>query len=334
MEKRKALLVINLGTPDRPEKKDVRRYLRQFLNDHRVIDIPWLAQKLLVNFIIIPFRVANSTRLYKMLWTTEGSPLKVYLDRLTEKLRTRLEGKYHIYKAMRYQKPDLKVTLEKIYTDNIDELIVFPMFPQYASSSTGSVADKVFTIVKKWEAFPQIRLISNFYSHPAFISAFANKILQYNPSGYEHIIFSYHGLPVRHIHKIHPGINCENCICENEMTSFGTFCYKATCYETTRLLTSKLNILKSRYTVSFQSRLSKNWLTPFTDKLILELAQKGTKRILCVAPSFVADCLETTVEIEYEYHELFKKYGGEQLTLVKSLNDSNEWVDAIAEIIQ
>ena len=333
MKNHKALLIVNLGTPDKPQKKEVRKYLTEFLNDRRVIDIPWLLQKILVNLIIIPFRLKNSTRLYKRLWTEKGSPLLVYLDNLSEKLKDRINDKYRVYKAMRYGKPNLKNTLREIKNNNIEELVLFPLFPQYASSTNGSIIEKVFKEINTWEAIPGIKVIGQFYNHPDFINAFAGLISKYDPMNYDHIIFSYHGLPERHLNKIHPGHNCSDCQCVNGLPEHGKLCYKAACYETTRLLTEKLNIPKEKFSVGFQSRLSKNWLSPFTDKLITDLAKKGAKKILVTAPSFVADCLETIVEIEYEYDILFKENGGEKLTLVKSLNDTDLWADAIVKIV-
>lgn len=333
MNKKKALLIVNVGTPDSPNKKDVRRYLREFLNDRRVIDIPWLLQKILVNLIIIPFRTGKSAKLYKKLWTKNGSPLLYYLYNLSIKLQQKLNGKYTVYKAMRYGNPDLIKTLEQIKKDNAEEIVLLPLFPQYASSTSGSIIDEVLKRIRKWETIPKLRIINQFYNHQSYINAFVKTIKQYDIKDYDHVIFSYHGLPIRHIDKVHPNIKCENCTCEKEMPLHGSLCYKAACYETTRLALKDLQIPENKYSISFQSRLSKNWLAPFTDELIIELARKGAKKVLITAPSFVADCLETTIELRYEYNLLFQQYGGEQLTLVESLNDSDEWTEAIADII-
>ncbi|HEX2934990.1 MAG TPA: ferrochelatase [Bacteroidales bacterium] len=330
---KKALLLVNVGTPEKPEPKAVRKFLTAFLNDKRVIDIPWLFRKILVNLIIIPFRVMKSTALYKKLWTPEGSPLLLHLLSLKDKLSQLLAGKYDVYACMRYGEPSLKEGLAQLKKRNTDEIIVLPLFPQYASSTTGSVTEKVFEIVKKWEAIPDIRVIDRFYSHPAFISAFSSQIGKYNPQWFDHIIFSYHGLPLSQIRKIHPENNCNGCSCEQSMPECGTWCYKANCYETTRLLVKTLNIPDHKFSVAFQSRLTRNWLSPFTDELIKEQASKGNANILVVAPSFVADCLETIVEIEMDYKQLFIEHGGRNLTLVKSLNDSDEWASAIVDII-
>ncbi|MFW6289412.1 MAG: ferrochelatase [Mariniphaga sp.] len=331
--KKQGLLVVNLGTPDEPGKKEVRRYLTEFLNDPRVIDIPWVLQKILVNLIIIPFRVGNSTKLYKRLWTADGSPLLIFLNNLVDKLANELGSKYRLYKAMRYGKPRLTETLEQIRKDGIEELTILPLFPQYASSTTGSIVEKVFGIIKKWEAIPGVKVIGQYYDDPMFVKAFAGQIAKYNLKEYDHVIFSYHGLPNRQINKIHPEHPCEGCTCSKEMPEFGALCYKATCYETTRLIAKELNLPEEKYTVGFQSRLSKNWLSPFTDEVVTDLAKNGAKKVLITAPSFVADCLETIVELQYEYKLLFKEHGGQELTLVESLNDTDEWVGAIAKLV-
>jgi len=215
-----------------------------------------------------------------------------------------------------------------------DKIIVLPLFPHYASSTSGTAIQKVLSIINKWEIIPELKIIHQFYNNEEFIDAFATNIMKYGIENYDHILFSYHGLPYRHIHKVHPLHTCQRCACETQMTNFGTSCYKATCYETTRLLADKLQISEDKYSVAFQSRLSKNWLNPFTDELILQKSKMGMKKLLIVAPSFVADCLETNIELGLEYKELFFEYGGEQFDMVESLNDSDKWVDAIFSIIQ
>ena len=330
--KKRALLLVNVGTPDAPDKKAVRRFLKAFLNDPRVIDIPWLMRKILVNLIIIPFRVGKSSGLYKRLWTKNGSPILLYLNSLAEKLQSKMPADCKVYGAMRYGNPSLVNALQQIKNDGIQEVTVLPLFPQYASSTTGTVVAKIFKETAKWQAIPAIRIVDQFYDHPAFINAFANRIKSFNPESFDHIIFSYHGLPERQITKIHPSVPCQNCNCTSEISAHATFCYKATCYATTRLLINQLGVTAQKTTTSFQSRLSKNWLAPFTDDTILALAQKGDKRILVVAPAFVADCLETIVEIE-DYHLLFKKHGGQELVLVPSLNDEDDWVNGILVIV-
>ncbi len=331
---KKALVIINIGTPDQPEKKAVKRYLTEFLNDRLVIDIPWLLRKILVNLIIIPFRVSKSTALYKRLWTKEGSPLLKYQTNLANKLDEKLGTSVDVFSAMRYGNPSIKSVFKKVAKANYQEVIVFPMYPQYATSTTLSTELKVKEVVQELNLDLNIRIIEQFYNHPFFIKAFTSKIKDCNIASYDHIIFSYHGLPERQVNKIHQGIESATCTCHLQMPEHGKKCYKATCYETTRLMANDLGIKKSFYSVSFQSRLSKNWLTPFTDHNINELLKQGKKNILVVAPAFVTDCLETIVEIGYEYKQDFIQNGGEQLELVESLNDEEHWADAIIEIAE
>ncbi len=332
-EKQKAVLLVNVGTPDGPGTASVRRYLSQFLNDKRIIDIPWFFRKILVNLIIVPFRSPQSAKLYRRLWTSEGSPLLLNMEKFAAGLRRELDSSHHVYTAMRYGNPSLAKALEDVRKKGFDEIIVFPLFPQYASSTTGTIIDFVMSTVKSWHVIPGLRFVHQFYDHPGFLEALSENIASCHPEQYDHIVFSYHGLPNRHIEKTHPGIGAPGCSCETAMPAHGRHCYKATCYETSRLLAQKLHLDPEQYTVAFQSRFSKNWLRPFTDEVIETLARKGAKKVLVTVPSFVADCLESLVEIEFENGSLFKQNGGEQLTLVKSLNARENWVRAAANII-
>lgn len=330
---RTALLLINVGTPDQPEVSVVRRYLAQFLNDPRVIDLPWLIRKILVNLIIVPFRAPKSTLLYQRLWTEKGSPLLFYTRQTEENLNRQLENGNKAFAAMRYGNPSIPKVLEQIRKEGFSRLIIFPLFPQYASSTSETAIQAVRTGLRKMQFCPDVQVIDQFYSHPNFLQTFADQIRQMNPDRFDHILFSYHGLPLSHIRKVHPHIQESQCSCMDVMPMYGNFCYKATCYETTRLLASRLNLPEGKYSTAFQSRLSKNWLTPFSDQVIRELAAQGKKRVLVVAPAFVTDCLETIIEIGEDYRDLFIQLGGEELALVESLNDSDQWIDAIREIV-
>lgn len=331
--KKTAVLLINVGTPDRPTVKAVRRYLSEFLNDRRVIDIPLVLQKILVNLIIVPFRAPKSAKLYQRLWTDKGSPLLYYSESVQEKLQQELDFKADVFMAMRYGNPSIGKALAAIQKGNYDKLVILPMFPQYASSTNGTAILAVTDEVRKWNTIPEIHAINQFYDHPAFLDAFTDRIQSYQPENYDHVVFTYHGLPNRHLEKNHPDESIRTCNCETRLPEFGKFCYKATCYQTTRELVARLGLKPGQYSVSFQSRLSNNWMTPFTDQNLIGLAQKGNKKVLVVAPAFVADCLETTVEIGWEYKELFQKNGGEKLQMVESLNDSPRWISAIEEIL-
>ncbi len=330
----KAVLLINVGTPDKAEVKAVRRFLSQFLNDRRVMDMPWLLRKILVNLIIVPFRAPKSTKLYEKLWTAEGSPLLLNTEKFADKLQSVLGENYQVFTAMRYGNPSLKKRLQQIKDQGFGELVIFPLFPQYASSTTGTILEFVRKEVQKWGTSPKLYFVSQFYDHPGFLEAFTQNIAACHPEEFDHIIFSYHGLPLQQVEKVHPGISSAECKCEKQMPTYGNSCYKATCYKTTKMLAEKLGLDKQRYSIGFQSRFSKNWLSPFTDELIKKLAGDGARTILVTVPSFVADCLETLVEIEDGYSSLFRELGGEKLVLVKSLNDSELWVETAADIIR
>ncbi|WP_167611262.1 ferrochelatase [Maribellus sediminis] len=330
-----AILLLNVGSPDAPTVPAVRRYLTQFLNDKRVIDLPWLLRKFLVNAIIIPFRVKNSTKLYLRLWTKKGSPL-IYL---TEELRAKLEQKQKdgdkVFAAMRYGNPSIKKALKEIKSEGFKKIILVPLFPQHAMSTTETAVAAAEKRIKKLGIKAEVKSVEQFYDHPKFLESFVKQGQKYDLSKYDHVIFSYHGLPNRHIEKCHPGINLAVCNCTTAgIPEHGKKCYRATSYETSRLLAKQLNLKPEDYTVSYQSRLSKNWLTPFTDVTLDEKLKEGKKKILVFAPSFVTDCLETTLEIGVEYGDEFYKNGGEKLQLVESLNAEDHWVEALNEIIK
>ncbi len=332
--KKTAVLLINVGTPDEPKVKAVRRYLTQFLNDKYVIDIPWIWRKILVNLIIVPFRAPKSTKLYQQLWTEKGSPLIFHGNELVEKLQEKLGEGYGIFLSMRYGNPSIKRVISTIKKEGCEKLVILPLYPQNALSTTKTSIEYVHKQLKKIGYHPEIKTITSFYNHPKFIEAFVSQIKKHKPETYGHVIFSYHGLPNRQVEKLHPGITSDSCNCHTVFPAHGQHCYKAQCYETTRLLASSLKLKKGQYSVSFQSRLSRNWLTPFTDENILGLLRSGKKSILVVAPAFVADCLETTIEIGYEYKEDFLAEGGEKLQLVNSLNSENSWVEALEQLIK
>lgn len=326
-----AILLLNVGTPDKPTKGAVRKYLFQFLNDRRVIDLPLIPQKLLVNLFIVPFRAPKSTKLYQELWTEKGSPLLHYSKQLQNKLEAQI--KTDVFLAMRYQNPSVKKAIATIKEKGYSKIVCVPLFPHYASSTTETAIQKVKQELHKAKVDVETIFVDQFYNHPAFLNAFVQKIKNYKPEEYDHLLFSYHGLPNRQIKKIHPDISITDCACETSMPIHGKHCYKATCHETTRQLARILGLKKDTFTTSFQSRLSNNWTSPFTDKTIIELAQSGTKKLLVTAPSFVTDCLETTVEIGNYFNKLFIENGGEKLTLVESLNTDDSWVNALTEII-
>src|SRR5688572_23184767 len=334
MKNKTGVLLVNLGTPDSPSVGDVRSYLSQFLNDPRVIDIPWLLRKILVNLIIVPFRAPKSAKIYKKLWTANGSPLLYYSNRVKALLGKELGENYDVHLAMRYKNPSIPNVLEEMRKKNFARIIVLPMFPQYASASTGSAHEEVMRVISKWWVIPDVKFIAQYYDHPLFIEGFAERGRKYNIDNYDHVIFSYHGLPERQVDKVYTdGKLCADHNCEDEITEENQFCYKATCYATTRLLAAKLNIPKEKYTVSFQSRLDEKWIKPFSDVVVRECAQKGMKKLLIFSPAFTADCLETIIEIGDEYQEIFHEHGGEKVQLVESLNDHPLWIKCLKDLV-
>lgn len=336
--KKIGVLLIQLGTPDSPSTKNVRRYLSEFLNDPRVIDLPWLSRKLLVNGIIVPFRAPKSAKVYKELWELgKGiSPLITHSENLMAKLKQRFEGEqvsFHL--AMRYQNPSMDKVLAEIKKANYDKIVVLPLFPQYASASTGSALEKTMRIIKSWWVIPEVQIISQFWDNEGYIDSIVERTKEFDLKSYDHIIFSYHGLPERQVDKVYDGDDlCSDHPCENEVNDDNKFCYKATCYGTTRLLAAKLGLTEGHYTVAFQSRLDKKWLTPFSDQVLIDLAKQGKKKVLMFSPAFVADCLETLIEIGVEYQELFKEHGGEKVQLVPSSNDHPRFVDGLESLIR
>lgn len=329
------MLLINLGTPNSASIVSVWKFLRQFLMDPRVIDIPFLIRLFLVNFIIIPLRLFNSTKEYKKLWSKFSvSPLLDFTQKLTLKLNSKFNTKADFYFAMRYQNPSIDSVLKEIYSKNYDELIILPLYPQYASASTGSTIEHCNKIINKWWNMPKIKIINHFYNHESYINCFVDNTRQSDYMSYDHILFSYHGLPERHVDRTYTDNSiCEENNCESGVSDKNKFCYKAMCYETSNLIASNLKLPDDKYSVCFQSRLDNKWLKPYTDKVMLKLIEEDCKKILVLSPSFVSDCLETSIEISERYKEVFIKQGGKEFKLVPSLNDNDIWVDAIIDII-
>jgi ferrochelatase len=332
------VLLIQLGTPDSPSTSDVRRYLSEFLNDPRVIDLPWVVRKLLVNGIIVPFRAPKSAKIYKELWHIGNgvSPLLSHTETITKLVQERFDAtEVKIEMAMRYQNPSMDVVLEKMRLANYDQLIILPLFPQYASASSGSAIEKAMNIIRKWWVIPEVKIISQFWDHSGYIDSIVERAKAFDLKEYDHVLFSYHGLPERQVDKVYEGTDlCEDQPCDVEVNDKNKFCYKATSYATTRLIAEKIGLKESDYTVCFQSRLDKKWLTPFSDKVVEEWGKKGAKKLLVFSPAFVADCLETIIEIGEEYQEIFEKFGGEKVQLVPSSNDHPLFVDCLADLIQ
>ena len=328
---------MNLGTPDTAKTSDVRRYLREFLSDARVIDLPPIRRWLLLNLVILPFRPRTSAEAYRKIWTAGGSPLFLYGLDLVEKLSAAFRGDVQVELAMRYQNPSIRAALTHFRKAGVERIVAFPLFPQYSSAAWGSAVEKVFEEAGRLWNVPSIQVVPQFFDHPAFIDSWATVARPViTDLGPDRVIMSFHGLPERHIRKSDEagGTHClASGTCCDEIVSANRYCYRAQCFATAREIASRLSLNKDDYEVTFQSRLGRSpWIKPYTDVRIRELAQAGVKRVAVLCPSFVADCLETIEEIGLRARDDFLAHGGEELRLVSSLNAHDSWVRAILDI--
>lgn len=333
--KKKGVLLLNLGTPDSPKVPDVRKYLREFLMDEKVIDIPFIPRWLLVNLIIAPFRGPKSAKEYEKVWTPKGSPLLFHTVDLTEKVAKLLGDQYFVRFAMRYQTPSTASVLEEFRKEGIEEIKVIPLYPQYAEATTGSTIDEVNRIVSKWDKKPKLDYVKQFYDNPKLIDVIASKAKVWmEKTEYDHYLFSFHGLPERQIKKSSVNNYCQlSEKCCSKICTANKYCYRSNCYATTRAIAQKLELSEDQYSICFQSRLGKEeWIKPYAEDTLKRLAKEGKKKVLAFSPAFVADCLETTVEVGQEYKEEFLEEGGEQWDLVESLNSDDLWAECVVEL--
>lgn len=322
------ILLINIGSPENPEVPAVRRYLREFLSDKRVIGLPALLRYILLYAFILPFRPRRSAHAYKAIWTQNGSPLICNSNAFLKKLQTRLGEHYNVVLGMRYGQPSISSALKKLQT--CERITVLPLFPQYSSAATGSAIESVLTKLAPQAIFPSINIIRDFYQHPGFIQALATQIKPYI-ANHDYVLFSYHGLPENHLQEI----GCKPvCVATcPPISSSNQACYRAQCQQTTTLLANTLDL--THYGFAFQSRLGKTpWIKPYTDTVLVELAARGIKRLAVACPSFVSDCLETLEEIGIRAQEQWLQAGGEELTLIPCMNASDEWVEACWQMIE
>lgn len=330
---KRGILLINLGTPDDATTPAVRRYLKEFLHDPRVIDIPAIWRWVLVNVLILPFRSKKSAHAYQKIWLPKhGSPLLKNMQDLTHALQEKLSTSYQVDFAMRYGHPDIETVLKQF--KDCASLRIIPLFPQYASASTGSAIEKtVKFLTERWN-IPDISIQRDFYNDAGFIKAYAETIQHtLADKKVDMLFFSYHGLPERHINKSECQAHCDHVNACPPVVDANRFCYRAQCYETTRLIAETLKLPAEKYTVGFQSRLGRTpWIKPYTDLVLPELIKKGVKNIAVVCPSFVSDCLETLEEVNIRIREQWQKLGGGEFTFVPCLNASNTWVDALAKM--
>ncbi|WP_421941109.1 ferrochelatase [Pedobacter sp.] len=335
---KKGILLVNLGTPDSPSVPDVKKYLDQFLMDERVIDIPKLNRTLLVKGAIVPFRSPKTAKLYTEIWDEQtGSPLLYYSVLQARMLQDKLGDGYQVELAMRYQNPSIESGLAKLKAALVESIQVIPLFPQYASASTGSVMQLVMELVSKWPTVPPISFVNSFHDNELMIRVFADNARKHQVESFDHVLFSFHGLPERQLLKCdHTGSYClKTADCCQTLNDTNKFCYSAQGHDTARLIAKELGLAKENYTVCFQSRLGKEpWVQPYTTDVLKRLAAEGKKRLLVFSPAFVADCLETLYEITVEYHEEFRTLGGEHVQLVESLNDNPLFIDALAGMVK
>jgi protoporphyrin/coproporphyrin ferrochelatase len=335
---KKGLLLVNLGTPDAPEPGPVRRYLREFLNDARVVDIHPVGRWLLLNLIILPLRPARSAEAYRKVWTQAGSPLLVHSRALAAAVTERLRGEYEVELAMRYGNPSLPAAVKALRARGVDEFLVLPLYPHEAASSSSSTLARAYEVLaESWDVAP-VRAVPAFHAHPGFLDAFAEVARPViSQARADHVLFSYHGLPERHMRKSDAsGRHClASAGCCEVLTDVNRHCYRAQCFATTRALAERLGLAHGGYTLSFQSRLGRTpWIKPYTDLVLPELAKQGVKRLAVMCPAFVADCLETLEEIGLRAQEQFLQCGGESLTLVPSLNAHPAWVETVVRLVR
>ena len=323
------LLLINLGTPDAPTTPAVRRYLREFLSDPRVLDIGAVGRALLLNVIILPTRPGKSAHAYRQIWDAErGSPLLAHSKDLARGVAQALGDDWHVELAMRYGAPSIASGLEALR--GCDRIVAMPLYPQHAASSTSTTNARVMELASASWDVAALDLVPAFHDDPAFIDAWVEVARPaLDAANADHVLFSFHGLPERQIKKSGDAACLTTGCCDRATTP--RTCYRAQCYATARALASRLAIASS--TVCFQSRLGRTpWITPHTDVVLDELAAKGVKRLAVMCPAFVADCLETLEEIGLRARAQFKAAGGDELVLVPSLNATPKWIDAVAAI--
>lgn len=344
MANRTGALLINLGTPDAPQTREVRRYLREFLMDPYVIDISTLGRWLLVHGIILPTRPARSAEAYRKVWTDRGSPLLFHTQDLTKKVAKILSGEMSVEMAMRYGRPNTATGLQALDRAGVDRIVVLPLYPQYSLAATESSIDWTRREAKRLGIGAKLEFVRDFHADAGFLHSFATVtaplIAGFNP---DHVLFSFHGIPERHVRKTDPAGAyclqspdcCERALAADPRHELMDQCYRLQSYATAHGIARRLQLPLNQYSVSFQSRLGRTpWIKPYTDFVLNDLVDAGVKRLSVICPSFVADCLETTEEIGIRGRDQFRARGGEELQLIPSLNSDDHWAQAVAEILR
>lgn len=336
------ILLINLGSPDSPRSGDVRRYLREFLSDPRVIDINPLGRWLLLHLIILPFRPAKSGKAYASIWTERGSPLLALSRDLRDRVAELLGPEYEVKLAMRYGNPSIAKAAAEFHAEGIDRIRVLPLYPQYSTAATASSIDKVFTEFRRFWNTPAVQILPPFFDRDEFLAPYAEKaraLHQAAASGgeaFDQVLFSFHGIPERHVKKADVRDHCRfNAECCAQVDQRNAFCYRAQCFATARGLAERMGLREEEWSVSFQSRLGRTpWLKPYTDFELAELPSRGVKRLLMLSPAFVADCLETLEEINMAGRETFLEHGGEHFEYAPCPNADPAWAEGVAKLVR
>ena len=329
----KGILLVNLGSPDSTSVGDVRKYLREFLMDGRVLDTPWPVRFCVVNFAILPKRPKQSAEAYEKIWTPEGSPLITTSRRVQRKLQERVTVPVEL--AMRYQNPPIESAIQNLRDAGVNELFLIPLFPHYAMASYESAVERVKKVAKELAPQMKIAIQPPYFDSPDYIAALVANARNHLESGYDHLLFSFHGIPERHLKKSDPtGCHClakENC-CEVASPAHAT-CYRAQCFKTVAAFVKLAGIPKEKFSVSFQSRLGRNpWLKPYTDLELAEFPKLEIKKLLVICPAFVSDCLETLEEINLRGRETFLSAGGKEFAQIPCLNEHPLWISALEKM--
>ena len=326
----KGILLVNLGSPKNLEDKSIKEYLREFLSDDLVIDYPKWIQQVLVNWIIVPNRYKKTQEAYSKIWTEEGSPLINNTIELGRHLAE--ESSLQVETAMRYQEPSIDEGLKSLINKGCSSIQVIPLYPHYAISSSLTTKNKVIEAAKDLNEKVDVNFVEPFYNNPEYIDSLCSLIKEYRKEDSDLLLFSYHGIPIRHLRKANPNKKHDYQLCKKSECISKEFCYRHQVYETSRLCAEKLNIPKDQWKVSFQSRVGPGWLKPFTDKELNMLPGEGIKRVDVISPSFIIDNLETLEEINIEGRQDFLAVGGEEFNYIPCLNSSKDWVEALNKI--
>jgi protoporphyrin/coproporphyrin ferrochelatase len=331
-----AVFLLNLGAPSSSNVYDVRKYLKQFLSDPRVIDIYPIARWLLLRLIILPFRTPKSAKAYESIWGKNGSPLLINSKSLLYKVSIQLGWTFKVALGMRYGEPSIEQALNSLDLFKCKKLIILPLFPHYASASTGSAVEESMALLSKSTIITEVSICGDFLNHPGYISSLSSKIEQYSKDHhFDYLLMSYHGLPERQVLKSESTNRCNLSSACPKINSDNRYCYRAQCYETSRLLAEELCLPENKWGVSFQSRLGRiPWIKPYTDEELKRLRKIGIKKLAICCPSFVADCLETLEEIGIGAKEQWLEIGGDSLDLIPCLNDDDLWATTVVNIIK